>query len=1285
MIIVATILKIVGLLFVLSCYLYLGIAGIGTPGLEEMRRVNFSNELRKIWWWLVAVLKLVCSAAQLRIYRISGSGRSSVRSSITKLVQRVQALGEETEDLNSLSELLELIETKEEILKKYDSEVEDLITDPEKFKVELKGSEEYDDKILSAKIKLKSKLKTFTEKTVQESHSSLNKSNISENAASALKLPKLEIPRFSGDSNFMEFFGCFDSAIGSNDSLSKIEKFQYLKSLLSPPAYNVVAGFELNEKNYDSCLELLKQRYGRIDFIINSYMSKLLNLEPVRNSSHVKSLRRLYDEIEVNIRNLRALNVTEGSYGHLLNPLLLKLLPQDLVLEFHRGRSKDKNCEVSEIMTFLRNEVESREISESVMISHNNVSAKNKAFLQTCSIYACSDKRSALTNAILDSASHKSFISAKLVKALNLKVIRFEELAIYSFGQTTAHKKRYPVVCLQLQSRHDSSKVYKLEALVIEIISNLSLNNPDLSTLRKLKEKNIQLADSFENEIPVDILVGSDSFWDIVYDEKIRVTDNIWLINSCFGWLLGGVGKGNNSDESCQNVCLVMDSSSILFDLSKFWEIEEFPNETRGLSERDDQLIRNFENNLEFNGQRYVCKLMWKENMGPPVGLDSNYEVAKKRFNSLCNKLNKNPEISDQYKQIVKDQLESNIVGKCVNEDIKSGYYMPHRAVIRDDKITSQVRIVYDCSSKANEDKKSLNDSLETGVNLYVNILDAILKFRENQVAFCGDLEKAFLMIEIAEEDRKYLKFLWFPNDTVNSTQTFQLNRLPFGLTTSPFALACVLKFHIKKFKDDYPKCYEMLNSLYVDDLYYGAETAQDAYQLTSSAIEILRSAGFNLRKLRTNCSELNKLWCENGYEENTDHGQGSGFLGLNWDPIEDKIKLNLRDVRNSLESGIANGTTKRHVLRIISQIFDPCGLISPFVITVKILMQELWEKGLKWDEQLPSGLEEKWRTWCSELAHVDNLQIERKLFSNAGMSEISLHVFCDASPKAYGAVAYFRYITEGRVKVSFIISKSKVAPLKTLTLARLELMAALIAARLAKYLLNTFPSLTKEIFLWSDSKIVLHWLKGSSKIWKPFVSNRVAQVQLLTPPNCWNHCSGSENPADFTTRGESTRKFLTSSLWWMGPAWLSQPVQSWPVQCLPNPPDGMCGEEVIASERRRTAIVNTMVTTTNDDNCISGCIDIDKYSNLGKLLRVTAWVRRFIHNAKPGPLKLSGPLCASELQEALYSWIKATQLKYFGRELKQLLSKGIISKDSSIYNLNPELDDNQLLQLKGR
>ncbi|KAF8783269.1 hypothetical protein HNY73_013454 [Argiope bruennichi] len=316
----------------------------------------------------------------------------------------------------------------------------------------------------------------------------------------------------------------------------------------------------------------------------------------------------------------------------------------------------------------------------------------------------------------------------------------------------------------------------------------------------------------------------------------------------------------------------------------------------------------------------------------------------------------------------------------------------------------------------------------------------------------------------------------------------------------------------------------------------------------------------------------------------------------------------------------------------------------------------------------------------------IDNLRIERKLFTKLRTNDISLHIFCDASPKAYGAVAYFRYITEeGSAKASFIISESKVAPLKTLTLARLELMAALIGARLAKYLQDTFPSLIKRVYLWSDSKIVIHWVKGSAKVWKPFVCNRVTQVQLLISPHCWNHCSGSENPADLTTRGESANAFLSSSLWSTGPEWLSRPVHSWPVQCLSILSDSICDKEIFSSERQRTETVNTMVVTTYVDDCISSCINIDKYSNLRKLLRVTAFVKRFMNNSKPGSLKFSGPLSAFELQEALHSWIKATQNKYFGAEMHQLLSKSVISKDSRVYNLSPELDENNLLQLKGR
>nr|XP_042912400.1 uncharacterized protein LOC107446176 [Parasteatoda tepidariorum] len=656
---------------------------------------------------------------------------------------------EQAETDTSLAELLELLETKEQILKKHDSDIEDLITDPEKFKAEVKVSEENEEKILSTKIKLKSKIKEINKEINHVAELSHNTSTETvEHTFSALKLSKLEIPRFSGDSNFTKFLNCFNSAIGTNDSLSKIEKFQYLKSLLSSPAYNAVAGFELNDKNYDSCIELLQQRYG---------------------------------------------------------------------------------------------------------------------------------------------------------------------------------------------------------------------------------------------------------------------------------------------------------------------------------------------------------------------------------------------------------------------------YFMPHRAVIRNDKETSRVRIVYDCSSKVNENKKSLNDSLESGINLYPNLLDIILKFRENQVAFCGDLEKANHMIEIAEDDRNYLKFLWFSDETDNSKRILQFNRLPFGLTTSSFVLACVLKFHIRKIKEDQPNCYE-INSLYVDDLYYGAKTIHDAYQFSSSAIEILRDAGFNLRKLKTNCIELNELWRKNGYEENTDFGQGAGFLGLKWDPIEDKIKLDLKDL----------------------------------------------------------------------------------------------------SPKAYGAVAYLRYRTiEGHIEVKFIISKCKVAPLKTLTLARLELISALVGARLGKYLQHVFPNFTQQIYYWSDSKIVLHWIKGSSRLWKPFVSNRVAEVQTLMLQECWNHCSGAENPADFITRGESAVKIVSSSLRWSGPVWLSHPVNLWPAVDFCNQPDDNYSD-VVKKEQRVLC-------------------------NLTRLLRVTAWVKRFAHNAKPNSSKLKGPISASELQNALHTWIKTVQLLHYESEIQQLLSQNTLSKHSRIFNLNCKLNDDNLLFLQGR
>ncbi|GFT32869.1 uncharacterized protein NPIL_488571 [Nephila pilipes] len=148
----------------------------------------------------------------------------------------------------------------------------------------------------------------------------------------------------------------------------------------------------------------------------------------------------------------------------------------------------------------------------------------------------------------------------------------------------------------------------------------------------------------------------------------------------------------------------------------------------------------------------------------------------------------------------------------------------------------------------------------------------------------------------------------------------------------------------------------------------YGDNSTRKAYELTSTSIEILKTVTFYLRKLKTKCSELRKLWIRNGYEVNTDCGQGTGFLGLKWDPIEGKIKLDFKDISSSVGAGV----TERHVLRIICRNFDPYGIINPFVITVKILLQEMWKRGLTWDDDLPIDLERKWKTWCSEFSKLE-------------------------------------------------------------------------------------------------------------------------------------------------------------------------------------------------------------------------------------------------------------------------------------------------------------------------
>ena len=299
-----------------------------------------------------------------------------------------------------------------------------------------------------------------------------------------------------------------------------------------------------------------------------------------------------------------------------------------------------------------------------------------------------------------------------------------------------------------------------------------------------------------------------------------------------------------------------------------------------------------------------------------------------------------------------------------------------------------------------------------------------------------------------------------------------------------------------------------------------------------------------------------------------------------------------------------------------------------------------------------------KWNDILRDIQEASKLVLPRCFFSQvqSKAQPVYLHGFADASPKAYGATAY---ISNGD-QSSLVMSKSRVAPLKKLTLPQLELMAASICTRLAHFiaevLKSRFPNLA--IHLWSDSEIVLHWLH-SSKPLKQFIANRSKEIKALFPLSVWNHCPTHENPADLLTRGITATQLHTSSLWKHGPQWLPL-VEQWP-SWKPSKVlhlhlcDIAEDTDATANNTKTTTDGTTQTDPAEKQPGIHNLIDVSRFSTLSRLLAVTAYVLRFVKNLQNRTTKPDGPLSVQERQEAQRKWIQNSQALIYAAEIANL------------------------------
>ncbi|GBN74693.1 hypothetical protein AVEN_206945-1, partial [Araneus ventricosus] len=668
--------------------------------------------------------------------------------------------------------------------------------------------------------------------------------------------------------------------------------------------------------------------------------------------------------------------------------------------------------------------------------------------------------------------------------------------------------------------------------------------------------------------------------------------------------------------------------------LESFWNIESLGVNSPDERLENEEALRLFENSIQQNNDRYEVRLPW---INENVILHDNYANAERRFFNLLKQFHSNLNFYKEYKQVINDQIKDGIIEK-VDPNATRGeriYYIPHRAVLRKNHSSTKLRVVYDASSK-DKNQKSLNDCLLQGPNLVPELLKVLLKFRLHRIVFTADIQKAFLQISVSCEDRDAMRFLWIHDDSNLSNpkvQIYRMCRVMFGAKSSPFLLSACIKHHLRKFESEYPKTVELLNNyMYVDDFICGTNTEMEAIEVYHNANTIMKKASMTLMKWNSNSPVLRKEYETDKHKDSTPLCDSSSkVLGLEWDTRKDVFSFNAQDIIDFIQE---NEQTKRCVLKAVSRIFDPLGFLAPYVIQAKVLFQDLWLTGIDWDKPIPLELQSKWIKWHEQLKELPKIQIPRWYFCTdvETSHEWELHCFNDSSQSAYGSVVYLKFSHLDETKTAFVISKSRVAPLKKLSLPRLELMAALLGARLIA--------------------------------WKTFVQNRVAEIQEKTPPEVWNHCPGCENPSDKITRGLSVKNLVNDQVWWHGPPWLIQQDTSCVSSYDHSDPDPLS----IASEER-------IITLATSAESVEPVLDIQKFSNLHKLLRVTAYVFRFVKNSRSEE-KTVGHLSTQELSSAMDYWIKLSQFQCFSNEINCIKCNKCIDKSSKLYGLNPKIDE---------
>ena len=889
-----------------------------------------------------------------------------------------------------------------------------------------------------------------------------------------------------------------------------------------------------------------------------------------------------------------------------------------------------------------------------------SLSGRTSVFLQVLLVRLRGQTGEKCVRALIDSGSQRSYLSKAAAAEMGYESTGEQKMCHLLFGgdstNTVNHKKylvRVGSIC--------SDFTCNFEVLDQDTICGKIPTIPRGEWHDELKMMNIKLTDYCDSDESIELLIGADVAGKLLTNRRVQLKCGLVAFETLLGWtVMGSIPEKKKEDAVLSAISLHVASC----DVQDLWTLDTLgikdPLARKSKKEQQQKMYNEFLKGVKVNEEgRYEVRLPWLE-AHPP--LTDNKSISERRLSSLVKKLTAD-KLYEAYDAVFEEWRDEGIIEYVPNDAVAAtGHFLPHRHIVKENSTTA-IRPVFDASAKQ-PPHPALNDCLQTGPNFIELITDILLRFRAGSIGVIADIRKAFLQISLDPKERDFLRFFWL--NKFGHNVMLRHCRVVFGVCSSPFILAAVIKLHLEKIlknlKNDLPidfterNIVKLLDSFYVDNCVTSVNSTDQLDSFMSEAKRAMESAKFDLR----------------GWEYSNDFSGNArvGVLGIMWDKQRDVLCLNA----TVFENMSVDRVTKRIMLSSAHRLFDPLGFVCPVALTPRLLLQETWSKNLWWDDEVDDSTSKRFQKWVSELQLLDRIQVPRCIIGDIENRKISLHTFCDASQSAYAAVTFIRVEEESGVRVRFVQAKARVAPIRgenesKHSIPRLELLAALVGVRLTVSITEAMELNNVEIRYWSDSSTALAWIRRDIN-WGTFVFNRVREIRAFSKVEQWKHVPGHLNPADLPSRG-CTVSQLIESQWWEGPEWLRD-TRNWPT------PNFTCDEKEVNQEKRKTAIKGSASQAVFLLCLLNGSeMEVpwysNRYSSYAKLRRVIAWLNRFRFNCKNSHNRRTGRrLSASEIYEAESDLVRLIQSQSFTS-----------LDDKRIKHLNPFHDELGVIRLK--